>query len=292
MVLYFIALFIFFLNSEENVLTVSTLSEHSRKVVEAYEFLESENKKLKIKVEKLENDAEKNEHLLHELKDAVDALRNGMTNVEEVRRQVDLSKLAVQLILSKAYGFVENNELEDYEISLSELTNSKWYSKVDSQFHGIEVALWRSNLALRERNEKEDKSKRILICSRILSSDNYQDEINLVVKSKRGYRVVAFMYEKTVNESSHLYFVYSSKSEEDFETNIFPHGWNNDFEEMENVEAEIKIFIAHLHNDGRLKERHDISQYSGGNFRFCKLSKFEIAIAIPMILDVDLQNFY
>eukprot|EP00956_Cyclotella_meneghiniana_P045223 scaffold359815_cov162-Cyclotella_meneghiniana.AAC.1 len=61
--------------NEENVPTVSTLSEHSRKVVEAVEFLESENKELKIKVKQLENNAEKNAYLLRELKDAVDALR-------------------------------------------------------------------------------------------------------------------------------------------------------------------------------------------------------------------------
>ena len=134
--------------------------------------------------------------------------------------------------------------------------------------------MWRSNLALLERNKKADKSKRILICSRILSSDNYQEETDLVLKSKLCYRVVSFMYEKTVDKSSHLYFVYSSKSYEDFETNIFPHGWNNDFKEIENVEAEIKKFVPLLHNDGKPKDRHDISQYSGGSFHFCKLSKF------------------
>ena len=291
LVLYFIALFISFSNSEENVPTVSTLSQHSQKVVEAVEILQTDNKELKIKVKqletvfaentelksklvKLENDAEKNACLLHELKDAVNKLRNGMTNVEEVTRQVDLSKLVVRLILSEAYGIVENNELEDYEIPLSELTTSKWYSMVDRHFGGIEVALWRSNLALLERNETVDNSKRVLISSRILSSDNYKEETDLVVKSKRCYRVVIFMYEKTVEESSHLYFVYSSKSEEDFETNIFPHTWNNDFKKIENVEAEIKKFVPHLHNDGRPNERHDISQYNGGSVHFCKLPKF------------------
>ena len=308
LVLYFIALFISFSNSEENVPTVSTLSKHSRKVVEAVEILQTDNKELKIKVKqleaeqsenkelkikvkqletvfaentelksklvKLENDAEKNACLLHELKDAVNKLRNGMTNVEEVTRQVDLSKLVVRLILSEAYGIVENNELEDYEIPLRELTTSKWYSKVDCHFGGIEVALWRSNLALLERNETVDNSKRVLISSRILSSDNYKEETDLVVKSKRCYRVVIFMYEKTVEESSHLYFVYSSKSEEDFETNIFPHTWNNDFKKIENVEAEIKKFVPRLHNDGRPNERHDISQYNGGSVHFCKLPKF------------------
>jgi FtsZ-binding cell division protein ZapB len=232
LVLYFIALFISFSNSEENVPTVSTLSQHSQKVVEAVEILQTENKELKMKVKQLENNAEKNAYLLRELKDAVDALRKGMTNVEEVTRQVDLSKLVVRLILSEAYGIVENNELEDYEIPLRQLTTSKWYSKVDCHFGGIEVALWRSNLALLERNETVDNSKRVLILSRILSSDNYKEETDLVVKSKRCYRVVIFMYEKTVEESSHLYFVYSSKSEEDFETNIFPHTWNNDFKKI------------------------------------------------------------
>ena len=103
-----------------------------------------------------------------------------------------------------------------------------------------------SNLALIQRNKDAGKSKRILISSRILSSDNYQEEINLVSKSKVHYRVVAFMYKKTLEKSSQLYFVYSSKSNEDFETNIFPHVWNNDFSRIEDVKAEIKEFVPLL----------------------------------------------
>eukprot|EP00956_Cyclotella_meneghiniana_P020013 scaffold34877_cov39-Cyclotella_meneghiniana.AAC.4 len=273
----------------ENVPTVSTLSEHSQKVVEAVEILQSENKELKRevkqhaaqntmlqnKLEKLETDVENNTYQktklqtrLQELEEVVNQLRNDMTADKEVRIKVDLSNVVLQLELLKSHGIDENDGLEDSvlnlldEISLSGLSTSKWYSKVDSQFHGIEVALWRSNLALLQRNKDAGRSKRILICSRILSNDNYQEEIDLVSKSNFIYKVVTFMYKKTLEKSSQLYFVYSSKSNEDFETNIFPHVWNNDFSRIEDVKAEIKEFVSLLHNDvsedSDADYRHDI----------------------------------
>ena len=119
-----------FLNSDENVATVSTLSECSQKVVEAVEFLQSENKELtskvkqletdvaentmlKSKVEKLETDAMENTYLktkLQELEEAVNQLLNNRTAAEGVIMEEDLSNMVLhQLELFKGYLMDEND---------------------------------------------------------------------------------------------------------------------------------------------------------------------------------------
>ena len=55
-----------------------------------------------------------------------------------------------------------------------------------------------------------------------------------------------------------MYFVYSYKTEDDFETNIYSHVWENIFIDVKYIKDEIKAFVARLHNDGRPNDKHYI----------------------------------